>query len=111
MFEYKIYFDDFYADSNNVYILSTKEKISDDTYSPVIYTLDSELSFVSELPVVYDENQGFLSENEYYEEYFNFIKDGDNFYQDGRDVHKIDKNGNTVKIAVYDKFEEKWIKE
>ena len=22
-----------------------------------------------------------------------------------------DKNGNTVKIAVYDKFEEKWIKE
>lgn len=92
--EYKIYFDDFYADSNNVYILSTKEKISDDTYSPVIYTLDSELSFVSELPVVYDENQGFLSENEYYEEYFNFIKDGDNFYQVGRDVHKIDKNGN-----------------
>lgn len=26
-------------------------------------------------------------------------------------VYKIDKNGNTVKIAVYDKFEEKWIKE
>ena len=26
-------------------------------------------------------------------------------------IYKIDKNGNTVKIAVYDKFEEKWIKE
>ena len=26
-------------------------------------------------------------------------------------MYKIDKNGNTVKIAVYDKFEEKWIKE
>lgn len=26
-------------------------------------------------------------------------------------MYKIDKDGNTVKIAVYDKFEEKWIKE
>jgi hypothetical protein len=26
-------------------------------------------------------------------------------------IYKIDKNGNTIKIAVYDKFEEKWIKE
>ena len=31
------------------------------------------------MPIKYDENQGYLSDNGYYYDYFNFIKDGEKF--------------------------------
>ena len=39
------------------------------------------------------------------------VQDGSYLTYEEAVMYKIDKNGNTVKIAVYDKFEEKWIKE
>lgn len=92
--DFKVFFDDFYIEDENIYVLSTKESFLDGTFQPIIYALDDKLDYISELPIKYDENQGYLSDNGYYYDYFNFIKDGENFYQIGYDLHKIDKDGN-----------------
>ncbi len=100
--EFDVWFDDFYFDSENVYILATKQDVQNDIYSPMIYTLSKTLDLIDELSVIYDENQGYLSENGVYSSYCDFIKYGDYFYQIGFDVHRISIDGEDT--LIYDEY-------
>lgn len=85
---YDVWFYDYYFDGSNYYILG--EQDVENVYTPYVFTFDSNFNLVNELQVTYDENQGVLSTSGYYDQYFNFIKYNDKFYQIGEDVHEID---------------------
>lgn len=103
--EYKIYFDDFYVEDNNIYVLSTKELLSDGSYSPVIYTFDIDFNYIDLLNITYEDDDSYLATEGEYIEYLNFIKDDNIFYQVGQDIHKIDENGKDTLLIDYYLFE------
>lgn len=89
-----IYFDDYYIENNKIYALV----YIDDNATNWVVTLNEKLEIEKKTKITYDDNQGFLSEEEEFRNYLSFVKVGDNFYQIGYDVYKITPSGKTTII-------------
>lgn len=81
------------ADSN-VYILAYNVD-ADSNKKTVLITANSELKNSKVIDLTYDENQGFLSENNYFQDVKEFTMINGNLYQVGFDIYKIALTGET----------------
>ena len=92
-------FNLFDVEDDEIYVLSwdsEKEK-------HFLLTLDDSLKQKSKVELTYDDNQGFLSDEGYFDGYYRLIKFGENFYQIGYDMYKITPTGKTT--IVIDSYE------
>ncbi len=90
-----------YSDSDGIYLLLEKKNKTTSDISSLIVTLNSDLTFSSSIDITTENQDSYLYLNGYYRTYINFFKNGDYFYQIGKDVHKIDSNGNDILIVDY----------
>ncbi len=91
---------DYYVEDNKIYALV----YIDDNRTHWIVTLNEKLEIEKNVKITYDENQGFLSEEDGFEELFSFVKYGDNFYQIGADIYKISSAGKAT-LLLEDDYE------